>query len=138
MKKVKVSQRLARKIARYIITHYLPPDKEYELGIFFVSQAEMIRLNKMFFNSDYATDVIASPVETTSNLPIVMLGDVFVCMDTARRQAREYQHTYEAEIALLVTHGILHLLGYDDRQPQNKKRMQLEERKILKALKMID
>jgi probable rRNA maturation factor len=134
VKKEKVPQKLARKIAGYIIAHYLPPDKEYELGLFFVDQAEMIRLNKRFFNRDYATDVIASPIETTSNLPIVMLGDVFVCMDTARRQAREYQHTYETEIALLVTHGILHLLGYDDLTLKKRKIMRREEQKILKAI----
>lgn len=136
MKKLKVPTRLARKLAGYIITHYLPPDKDYELGLFFVPQAEMIRLNKRFFNRDYATDVIASPVETTSNLPIVMLGDVFICMDTARRQAAEYQHAYETEIALLVTHGILHLLGYDDLQPKARKKMRHEENKILKAIRI--
>lgn len=133
MKKVKVPQRLARKLARYIITHYLPQDKDYELGLFFVRQAEMIRLNKMFFNRNYATDVIASPIEITSNLPIVMLGDVFVCIDTARRQAGEYRHTYETEIALLVTHGILHLLGFDDLTFKKRKIMRREEQKILQA-----
>ncbi|MBI5554332.1 MAG: rRNA maturation RNase YbeY [Elusimicrobia bacterium] len=134
MKKEKVPQRLARKIAAYIISHYLPQDKDYELGLFFVNQAEMIRLNKIFFNRNYATDVIAAPIETASSLPVVMLGEVFVCLDAARRQAREYQHAYEAEIALLVTHGILHLLGYDDLTLKKRKIMHREEQKILKEL----
>ncbi|MDD5491191.1 MAG: rRNA maturation RNase YbeY [bacterium] len=125
---------MARKIAEYIVGHYLPPDKDYELTVFFVDSAEMIRLNKKFFNRKYATDVIAAPVETTSNLPIVLLGEVFICMDTAMDQAREYQHSYIAEIALLVTHGILHLLGYDDLKPQARKKMRQEEQKILVAL----
>ncbi len=135
MIKAKVPKRLVRKLANYIITHYLPRNKEYEVGLFFVPQAEMIRLNKRFFNRDYATDVIACPIETTSELPLVLLGDVFVCMDTARRQAREYRHTYKTEIALLVTHGILHLLGYDDLTLKKRTIMRREEQKILKVIK---
>ena len=138
MTKDRIPRCLVKKIAAYVIRHFLAPDKNYELEIYFVDRAAMIRLNKKFFNRQYATDVIAAPIETTSRLPVVLLGEVFICVDTAKSQAREYRHSYTAEIALLVTHGILHLLGYDDLQPQNRKRMQLEERKILKALKMID
>jgi probable rRNA maturation factor len=92
-------------------------------------------LNKRFFNRTYATDVIAAPIETTSSLPVVMLGDVFICVETAMDQAREYRHSYTAEIALLVTHGILHLLGYDDIKLKDKKKMRNEEQKILQAIK---
>ncbi len=134
MKKEKTPRRLVNKIATYIISHYLPPNKDYELEVFFVGQAEMIRLNKKFFNRTYATDVIAAPIETVSDLPIVALGDVFVCVQTARDQAREYQHSYRAEIALLVIHGILHLIGYDDLSSGKRKIMQREEQKILKAI----
>lgn len=136
MKKEKTPRRLVNKIATYIVGHYLPPNKDYELEVFFVGQAEMIRLNKKFFNRTCATDVIAAPIETVSNLPIVVLGEVFICMDTAQAQAREYRHSYTAEIALLVTHGILHLLGYDDLSPRKRKIMQREEKKILQAIGM--
>ena len=130
----KTPRRLVKKIASYIIGHYLPPGKNYELEVFFVDSAEMIRLNKKFFNRKYATDVIAAPIETASNLPLVVLGDVFICVDTALEQARDYRHSYAAELALLVTHGILHLLGYDDLKPKDRKKMRLEEQKILLAL----
>ncbi|MDD5132267.1 MAG: rRNA maturation RNase YbeY [bacterium] len=138
MTKAKIPTRLVRKIATYIISHYLPQEKDYKLGIYFVDQTEMIRLNKRFFNRKYATDVIAAPLETTSNLPVVLLGEVFICMDTALRQAREYRHSYSAEISLLVVHGILHLLGFDDLKPRARKKMRQEERKILTAMGIIE
>lgn len=134
MKKTAVPYPLARKIAAYIIGRYLPRGKKYQLGLYFVETREMIRLNRLFFKRDYATDVIASPIETESDLPVVALGDVFVCTGTARRQAREYGHSYRAEIALLTTHGILHLLGYDDLKSAARKKMRAEERRVLAAV----
>ncbi len=136
MRKSRIPRQLVNKIAAHIISHYLPPGKDYNLAIYFVNRAEMICLNKRFFNRKYATDVIAAPIETTSSLPVVMLGEVFICVDTALDQAREYQHSYPAEIALLVTHGILHLLGYSDIKTSDKKIMQREESKILTKLRI--
>jgi probable rRNA maturation factor len=137
MRKPRIPRRLVNKITAYVIGHYLLPGKDYKIGVFFVGRAGMVRLNKKFFNRKYATDVIAAPIETTSDLPVVLLGDVFICQDTAMEQAREYRHSYTAEIALLVTHGILHLLGYDDLKPKDRKKMRQEEQKILSALDFI-
>jgi probable rRNA maturation factor len=134
VKRTTVPYPLVRKIAAHIIGHYLPRSKEYQLGLYFVGEREMIRLNRQFFKRDYATDVIASPVERESELPVVALGDVFVCTGTARRQAKEYGHSYREEIALLTTHGILHLLGYDDLKPADRKKMRAEEQKVLRAV----
>jgi probable rRNA maturation factor len=134
VKKETYLRQLVKTITAYVIDQYLPPGKDYKLGIFFVNKAEMIRLNKKFFNRKYATDVIAAPIETASSLPVVLLGDVFICTDIAKVQAREYGHSYKKEIALLVTHGILHVLGFDDLKPKDKKEMRQEEQRILTTL----
>ena len=134
MKTPPVPRKLVHDIVRHIIAVYLPPDKEYEVGLHFVRAGAMVHLNKMFFNRTYATDVIAAPVERESDLPVVLLGDVFVCTDTAARQAGEYGHSFRREIALLTSHGILHLLGYDDLNPRARRKMRAEEQKILQAV----
>jgi probable rRNA maturation factor len=134
VKKPTVPGKLVHDIVRHVIAHYLPPDKEYELGLHFVRDRAMIQLNKMFFKRTYATDVIAAPVERDSELPVVLLGDIFICTDTAARQAGEYGHSFRREIALLTAHGILHLLGYDDLKPAARRKMRVEEQKILRAV----
>jgi len=54
-------------------------------------------------------------------------GDVIVCLDQARRQAPEFGVPYSREVARLVIHGVLHLLGYDDRRAADSRRMKLKE-----------
>lgn len=133
-KELIVSEAFVKRIIQFIVTTYLPAKKDYHVGIFLIGQREITKLHKRFFRRSHATDVISLPCEVKSALPVVLLGDIFVCVDTACRQAKEYGHTYKQEIALLVTHGMLHLLGYDDVEPADKKRMQQEEQKILKTL----
>lgn len=137
-RKFAVRSSVIKKIVGYILEKYLPsylPGKKYQVAIYLVSTAEMIRLNKRFFKRDYATDVISCPLELDSNLPRVLLGEIFVCVETAARQAAQYGHTYLEEMKLLIVHGLLHLLGYDDVGRKNKKIMRREEEKLLKAIR---
>jgi probable rRNA maturation factor len=61
------------------------------------------------------------------------LGDIVISIDTARSQARAYSHSIEEEIALLTTHGILHLLGYDDETPQERTIMEKKAAQVLQT-----
>lgn len=128
-----ITEAFVTRIVRFIIGTYLPAKKNYHVNIFFVNPAKMRQLNKKFFRRSYATDVISLPLEKESLLSEVLLGDVFICGETAMRQAKEYGHSYKEEVALLVAHGMLHLLGYDDTTSGKRKIMQQEEQKILKA-----
>lgn len=79
------------------------------------------QLNAEYRNKDCATDVLSfameeeeTEIDYDGDAPdFRLLGDIVISLQTAERQAREYGHTYEREIAFLVVHGMLHLLGYD-------------------------
>jgi probable rRNA maturation factor len=69
--------------------------------------AELRRLNAQFRGKDYATDVLSFPAETDG------LGDIAISAARARAQAREFGHTTEDELRILMLHGVLHLMGLD-------------------------
>lgn len=113
---------------------------EAEVTLLFVDEAEMASYNERFLERDGPTDVLAFPVEKLiagvapewrPTSPPLLLGDVVVAPAYVRRQATEYQVTFEDEMALMVTHGILHLLGYDHTEDADAERMESRERTLL-------
>lgn len=79
-----------------------------EVGVRLMDDAAIQRLNRDFRGHDAPTDVLSFPAGTGR-----YLGDLAVSVETARRQAREHGHAVEAEIEILLLHGLLHVLGYD-------------------------
>ena len=80
------------------------------------TDAEVRRLNRDFRGKNEATDVLSFPVGgfgRRKRLPHIMLGDLAISLPRARAQAREFGHTLEHEIRILMLHGLLHLLGMD-------------------------
>jgi probable rRNA maturation factor len=73
------------------------------------SDAELRRLNREYRRKDYATDVLSFPAAD----PGLFLGDLAISWDRAREQAREFGHSADDELRILMLHGVLHLLGYD-------------------------
>lgn len=86
------------------------------------------RLNRTFLHHDYVTDVISFPLETGRRLE----AEIYVNLDQARRQAREVGVSVAEEIARLVIHGTLHLLGYDDRTARQARRMHRVQERYLR------
>jgi probable rRNA maturation factor len=122
-----------------------------ELSLLFVDETAIAELNGRFMDSDGPTDVLAFPIDDPAvsgrwpdsgtsgpdredpepdDLPL-LLGDVVVCPAVARRQAPEHAGTYEDELALLVVHGVLHVLGHDHGEPEETAVMQARERALL-------
>lgn len=97
-----------------------------------VGDPEIRRLNATYRGVRRRTDVLAFPMETP-DAPGQLLGQVVISIDTARRQARRLRVALAAELALLVTHGTLHLVGYDDRDPVEADLMHRRERAILET-----
>ncbi|HET9488261.1 MAG TPA: rRNA maturation RNase YbeY [Methylomirabilota bacterium] len=97
----------------------------------FVDDGEIRQLNRAWRGIGRRTDVLAFPVETPELGGLV--GEVVVSADAAMRQARRLGVPVAAEVALLVTHGVLHLVGYDDRDPLEARLMHEREREILSA-----
>jgi probable rRNA maturation factor len=95
--------------------------------IAFVSDNTIRRLNKQFRNLDKPTDVLSFPAEEATNL-----GDIAISLETAATQAKENGLTFEAEIAQLILHGLLHLSGYDHENDNGEmNRLELRLRKKL-------
>ncbi|OGC70426.1 rRNA maturation RNase YbeY [candidate division WWE3 bacterium RIFOXYC1_FULL_39_7] len=82
-----------------------------EISITLTNDSEIRKLNKKFLNKDYATDVLSFNIDQELEHGKYYLGDVIVNVEQAERQAGEYGNTLEQEIAALVEHGVLHLLG---------------------------
>ena len=95
-----------------------------------VDDAEMRRLNARYRGVRRRTDVLAFPLETP-DAPSQLLGQIVISADTARRHARRLGVPTCLELDLLVTHGTLHLVGYDDRDPVEATLMHHRERQIL-------
>jgi probable rRNA maturation factor len=115
------------------------PD-EAEVTLLFVSDEEMAGYNQRFLDRDAPTDVLAFPVEELlpgvvpdrdPMGPPLMLGDVIVAPAYVRRQAEEHGVGFDDEMALMVTHGMLHLLGYDHVEDADAERMEARERELL-------
>ena len=98
-----------------------------------VDDAEIRRLNRTFRGVSRRTDVLAFPLEILE-APGGLVGQVVISLDTARRQSRHLGVPLVLELELLVTHGILHLIGYDDRDPVEAHLMHLRERDILSSI----
>lgn len=97
-----------------------------------VDDAEIRRLNRAYRGVGRRTDVLAFPLETPE-APGGPVGQIVISVETARRQARRVGVPLGLELQLLVTHGVLHLIGYDDRDPVEAGLMHRRERDILSA-----
>src|SRR5947209_2992550 len=123
-----------------------------ELSVLFVDEAAMSDLNKRFVGKDGPTDVLAFPIDEEpseggrspdsggtgpgflppepSDLPL-LVGDVVICPAVAARNAPEHAGTYDDELALLLVHGILHLMGMDHMDDTEADAMERRERELL-------
>lgn len=101
-----------------------------EISVVCVSDGVSRRMNRRFLGHDYATDVISFPLGEGDTIE----GELYVNLDRARVQARQYGVTATHELARLVVHGVLHLTGYDDRTVDDRKRMRFREDGILTRL----
>jgi probable rRNA maturation factor len=97
-----------------------------------VADAEIRRLNRVFRGVGRRTDVLAFPLEVAEAAG-GLVGQIIISRDTARRQARRLGVPLALELRLLVTHGVLHVVGYDDRDPVEAHLMHRRERAILEA-----
>ncbi|MFO0707027.1 MAG: rRNA maturation RNase YbeY [Nitrospira sp.] len=106
-----------------------------ELSLELVGDGRMRRLNRDYRKKDRTTDVLAFAMRESAGPVSALLGDVVISLPQARRQAQEACRPLDHELAWLLTHGILHLCGYDhERGEQEARRMRRREQMILRAL----
>jgi len=125
-----------------------------ELALLFVNETEMTELNEGYMGKTGPTDVLAFPIDASEaelvqhgqppsrgpdrsppdpgDMPL-LLGDVVVCPAVALQQAPEHAGNIDDELALLVVHGVLHVLGHDHAEPAAAAAMRARERQLLEA-----
>ncbi|MDR0871804.1 MAG: rRNA maturation RNase YbeY [Planctomycetaceae bacterium] len=107
--------------------------KTGRLEIVFVDSETMHRTNKEFLQHDYPTDVISFPLEDRLDEGHLE-GEILVCPSVAAERSAEFGTTPERETLLYAVHGTLHLVGYDDKTPADRKEMRKREKQYSEAL----
>jgi probable rRNA maturation factor len=115
-----------------------------EMGLVIASQQRVQELNKTYRSKDESTDVLAFAAreEASADLPpfvqppdgVIHLGEVIIGYPQAVKQAGEHQHSVKREVAILIIHGVLHLLGYEHDKPEPTRQMAAREAAILKIV----
>lgn len=111
----------------------------YEVSVLITDDEGIRKLNKSYRGKDKSTDVLSFPqwedgLAEDDPGTVDLLGDIVISLETARRQAFDFGHPVEREVAYLAVHGTLHLLGYDHEDEADKAEMRLAEEEVLKAL----
>ena len=116
-----------------------------EMGLVIANQQRVQELNKTYLGKDEPTDVLAFAMLPESSTEqglsfatppdgIKHLGEVIICYPQAVKQAGEHLHSIRKEMAILIIHGVLHLLGYDHGEPEPARQMAAREAAILKIV----
>jgi probable rRNA maturation factor len=123
-----------RDVVRAVLAGEDEPD--YEISLAFVDDATIHRLNMRYLQHDEPTDVLSFPLSEPGARKLV--GELVVGVEVAVAQAGERGHDVQAELALYVIHGLLHLCGHDDHDPADAAAMRERERRYLAELDLPD
>ena len=108
---------------------------DVDLSIVLTDDARLQELNRDYLGIDAPTDVLSFPSsETDPQTGTRYIGDILISLPRAHSQADAAGHPLESEVQLLVVHGVLHLLGHDHAEPQEKARMWKAQAEILKSI----
>lgn len=101
------------------------------LSVLFVSRKKIIKLNSEFFNKNRETNVMAFPLRSLTPDGNYTIGDIIICPDVARDEARVYGMRFLKRLIELLIHGILHLHGYKDRTQREWNTMKKKQEQFL-------
>lgn len=118
-----------------------------EINILITDDTSIRQINRQFRNIDRSTDVLSFPIVHMKNGKILfeeedfdmdegllLLGDIVISMETAQKQAGQYDHPLERELAFLVSHGVFHLLGYDHMEKDEETVMLSKQEEVLNKM----
>lgn len=128
-------------------------EEDVEVSVMYVDEPTIAGLNERFMGKSGPTDVLSFPIdddpepagrvpdaggtgpgsgyEEDEEQPTTLLGDIVICPSVAARNAPDHAGSYDDELALLLVHGILHLLGMDHMEPEEAEEMERRERELL-------
>ena len=104
------------------------------VAVFLVGARRMSFLNQRFLGHAGPTDVITFDYAEPLPVPHLLHGDIFICLEEARRQARTFGTTWQAEVVRYLVHGLLHLCGHDDLEAGARRRMKRVEDRMVRRL----
>jgi probable rRNA maturation factor len=127
---------MIRRVAITILKELNHPDKE--IGILFVDDRQIRELNERYLKVNRPTNVISFPMAQGefSEINPQLLGDVVISVETAKKEAQESGLSLEEEIAFLLIHGILHLMGYDHTRG-GRQRMTVAQERLFSRLCLV-
>jgi probable rRNA maturation factor len=133
---------LLKTIARRLLKE-VAMDHSCELSILLTDNDTIRDLNRLHRGIDSPTDVLAFPMREgfeMAHFPAgsapELLGDIVISLDRTQRQATEQGHSFEYEMAFLFTHGLLHLLGYTDEEPEELEEIKRRGNELLKKIQL--
>lgn len=135
---VDVDVKSVRELASYVIEQ-LRLHPMVDLGVIFVDEQPMTELHIQWMDEPGPTDVLSFPMDELrpgvddGPLPEGILGDVVICPQVARLQADAAGHSMMDEVHLLLTHGILHLVGFDHAEPEEEREMFKLQKSLLEG-----
>lgn len=139
----KISQKFVQKIIDDVFS-VLGKKGEYRLGVSIVGEKKIKNLNKTYRKKDKSTDVLSfAENDVKCKYSIFFksydsdakdLGEVFICWQKIKIQAKNFSRSLEEEFIFLVIHGVLHLFGYDHIQKKKAEKMQAMEQKIMMGI----
>lgn len=115
-------------------------NKKLYVNIVLTTPQNIKKLNKEHRGIDKETDVLSFPMFEATEIKNIdsemedVLGDVVISLEQIKKQAKEYGHTIERELAYMIVHSFYHLMGYDHMEDEDKKKMRQKEEKILEKL----
>ena len=126
----KLNETLCAQIVKKVLNHY--NFKSFDINLIFTSETYVSNLKKEFFSKTQWTDVIAFPMHNKNEKFVE--GEIYISMPTAKDNAKIYKQSYGKELARLVIHGSLHLLGIEDDTDEKKEKMNKLEDYFLKDI----
>ena len=126
------SAKIIKRAGQAALTHQ---SAEGDITVVLTDDDSLQELNREYLGVDAPTDVLSFPAsETDPETGARYLGDILISIPRADEQAKSANHPLESEVQLLVVHGVLHLLGYDHAEPEEKTKMWKAQIEILESL----
>lgn len=119
-------------------------NKNLYVNIVLTNPENIKKINKEHRNIDKETDVLSFPMFEKEELSNIkkgaedILGDIVISIEKVKKQAKEFEHSFERELAYMAVHGFYHLIGYDHIEESDKKIMRQKEENILQKLNILD
>jgi probable rRNA maturation factor len=136
-----VNARMLKTLTKTLLEELLGLE-DFDLVVYIVGAAEMAQLNEKFLQHTGSTDVItfdySNAERGTRNAELSPLhGEIFVCVDDAAVQAKQFRTSWQSELARYVIHGVLHLQDFDDIRAADRRKMKREENRLLKEVTLL-